>query len=162
MFCVSLIFIYTSYTANIVALLQSTSDRIRTLSDLSKSNIELGVQDTPYSHALFPLENDPIRRKIFLEKIEPPNQPKHYYNASYGVSRMRNEFFGFHMEYGICYKYIKNTFLEHEKCGLQQIIFLRTIDPRYGIPKNSPYKEIFKVKLVIIPKKLLLVCEFCW
>lgn len=151
-FCVSLIFIYTSYTANIVALLQSTSDSIRTLADLSKSNIELGVQDTPYSRVLFPLENDPIRRKIFLEKIEPPNQPKRYYNASYGVERIRNEFFGFHMEYGICYKHIKSTFLEHEKCGLKQISFLRTIDPRYGIPKNSPYKEIFKVKLVTISK----------
>ena len=37
------------------------------------------------------------------------------------------------------------TFLEHEKCGLQEIQFLQVIDPFYAIQKNSTYKELFKI-----------------
>lgn len=47
------LFLYTSYSANIVALLQSTSDQIRTLSDLLNSKLELGVEDTPYNRYFF-------------------------------------------------------------------------------------------------------------
>lgn len=50
---ITLLFLYTSYTANIVALLQSTTNSIRTLEDLLKSQLEFGVDDTPYNHYYF-------------------------------------------------------------------------------------------------------------
>lgn len=145
-FCLALLFIYTSFTANIVALLQSTTKSIRTLTDLLNSNIELGVADTPYARYLFPNEDEPVRRKIYEQKIAPPNEPPHFMNVSHGVDRVRKGLFGFHSEKGPLYREIKNTFYEHEKCGLVEITHLRVIDPWYGIPKHSPYKEIFKVK----------------
>lgn len=146
MFSLALIFIYTSYAANIVALLQSTSKSIRTLSDLLHSDIELGVEDTPYSRHLFPLESEPVRRKIYETKVAPPNEQPHFMNATVGIQRMREGFFGFHIELLSGYRHIKDTFYEHEKCGLIEVNFLRFIDPWYGIPKHSPYKEIFKAK----------------
>lgn len=127
-------------------MLQSTSKSIRTLTDLLNSNIELGVQDTPYSRHFFANEFEPVRRKIYERKIIPANEPPHYMNMSYGVSRVRDGLFGFHFEKGIGYKYIKDTFYEHEKCGLIEISYLRVIDPWYVIPKHSPYKEIIKVR----------------
>lgn len=48
-----LMFLYTSYSANIVALLQSTTDSIRTLEDLLKSRISLGAEDIVYTHYFF-------------------------------------------------------------------------------------------------------------
>lgn len=48
-----LMFLYTSYSANIVALLQSTTDSIRTLEDLLNSRITLGVEDIVYAHYYF-------------------------------------------------------------------------------------------------------------
>lgn len=48
-----LMFMYTSYSANIVALLQSTTDSIKTLDDLLKSRISLGVEDIVYAHYYF-------------------------------------------------------------------------------------------------------------
>ena len=45
----SAVFIFTSYTASIVALLQSTSKIIQTLSDLLNSNMDLGVEDTNHT-----------------------------------------------------------------------------------------------------------------
>lgn len=50
---ITLMFLYTSYSANIVALLQSTADNIRTLDDLQNSRIKLGVEDIVYSYHYF-------------------------------------------------------------------------------------------------------------
>lgn len=48
-----LMFLYTSYAANIVALLQSPSTKIKTLKDLYDSRLKLGVDDTVYNHYFF-------------------------------------------------------------------------------------------------------------
>lgn len=141
----TLIFIYTSYTANIVALLQTTSKSFRTLRDLLDSNFEFGVEDTPYSRFFFANEVEPVRKKMYEKRIAPPNEPPHFMNVSHGVSRLRQGLFAFHIEKGIGYKHIKDTFFENEKCGLVEIPFLRVVDPWYGVPKHSPFKEIFKV-----------------
>lgn len=52
---VSLMFLYTSYSANILALLQSSSTSIQTLSDLLKSRLQVGVDDTIFNHFYFPV-----------------------------------------------------------------------------------------------------------
>lgn len=52
---ISLMFLYTSYSANIVALLQSSSNSINTLSDLLKSRLEVGVDDTVFNRFYFPV-----------------------------------------------------------------------------------------------------------
>lgn len=56
---VALMFLYTSYSANIVALLQSTTDNIRTVDDLQNSRIKLGVEDIVYAYHYFN-----VRKKI--------------------------------------------------------------------------------------------------
>ena len=50
---VSLTFLYTSYSANIVALLQSSSSQIRTLEDLLRSRMKFGVHDTVFNKYYF-------------------------------------------------------------------------------------------------------------
>lgn len=50
---VATFFLYTSFSANIVALLQSPSEAIHSLSDLSQSPLEIGVQDTVYNKIYF-------------------------------------------------------------------------------------------------------------
>lgn len=52
---VSFMFLYTSYAANIVALLQSSSNNIQTLEDLLKSRLQVGVDDTVFNHFYFPV-----------------------------------------------------------------------------------------------------------
>lgn len=60
---VSLMFIYVSYSANIVALLQTSSNSIRTLEDLLKSRIPIGVDDTIFNHFFFTVSNTQIREQ---------------------------------------------------------------------------------------------------
>jgi len=45
--------LYAAYTANIVSLLQSTADSIKTLPDLLNSPLNLGVQDIVYNRHYF-------------------------------------------------------------------------------------------------------------
>lgn len=49
--------LYASYTANIVALMQSTTDSIKTVSDLLYSSLTLGVHDTIYNRHFFKVGN---------------------------------------------------------------------------------------------------------
>lgn len=49
----AMMFMYASYSANIVALLQSPSSKIRTLQDLYNSRLKFGVDDTVFNHFYF-------------------------------------------------------------------------------------------------------------
>jgi len=49
--------LYAAYTANIVALLQSTTDSIKTLSDLLYSPLTLGAQDLDYNRYYLKVNN---------------------------------------------------------------------------------------------------------
>lgn len=50
---IAFMFLYASYSANIVALLQSPSNKIKTLSDLLNSRLKFGVDDTVFNHFYF-------------------------------------------------------------------------------------------------------------
>ncbi|XP_025073844.1 uncharacterized protein LOC105426276 [Pogonomyrmex barbatus] len=136
--------LYASYTANIVALLQSTTDSIRTLSDLLYSPLKLGVQDVQYNRHYFKALQDPIRKAILEEKIEPKGQKSNWLSLEEGVRRIRNESFGFHGAASPIYQVIQRTFQEEEKCGLSEIDYINAIYPLLVIQKQSPYLEIIK------------------
>lgn len=59
---VGLMFLYTSYSANIVALLQSSSNSIKTLNDLLHSRLSVGVDDTVFNHFYFPVSDMSIKQ----------------------------------------------------------------------------------------------------
>lgn len=147
-FYVVLLFIYISYTANIVALLQSTTKSIQTVSDLQNPEIGIGVEDTKYNRYYFQIATEPSRRKLFETKIEPPNGPNAYMNVSHGISLMRQGMFAFHINSDVAYDEIKRTFYEHEKCGLIQVKCFSVGDAYWTIQKHSQYKEMLKVKWV--------------
>ncbi|KAJ8955116.1 hypothetical protein NQ318_009009 [Aromia moschata] len=129
MLYVSLMFLYTSYSANIVALLQSSSDSIQTLEDLLKSRLQIGVDDTVFNRFYFPNSADPIRRQIYLQKVAPKGKKDHFMPIEEGIRKMRKGLFAFHMATGPGYKIVSDTFQEEEKCGLKEIQFLQVIDP---------------------------------
>lgn len=117
----ALMFMYASYSANIVALLQSPSNKIKTLDDLYSSRIKLGVDDTVFNHYYFSHAEESTRRKIYSEKIRNKDGTENFFNLSKGVSLVRDGLFAFHMEVGVGYKILLEQFQEDEKCGLQEI-----------------------------------------
>lgn len=73
-----------------MALLQSTTKSIRSIGDLQKPSIEIGVDDTPYNRHYFKIENEPIRKKFYKSKVIPPDAPETFMNMTYGISRVRD------------------------------------------------------------------------
>lgn len=144
----ALMFLYASYSANIVALLQSPSSKIQTLDDLYNSRIMLGVDDTIFNHYYFSHAEQGVRAKIYLDRIKNKNGTENFFNITDGILMVRDNLFAFHMEVGVGYKILLETFQEDEKCGLQEIQYLQVIDPFYAIQKNSSYKELFKIGLL--------------
>ncbi|GJQ71805.1 hypothetical protein Trydic_g11491 [Trypoxylus dichotomus] len=138
-------FLYTSYSAKIVALLQSTSESIKTVDDLLSSRIKLGVEDKPYSYYYFKVQTEKTRRAIYIEKIAPIGQRASFMDIEEGVKRMRDEFFAFHAECTSVYKIVGDTFQENEKCGLREIQYWQIIEPWMAVKRNSSYKELAKV-----------------
>lgn len=143
---IALLFMYTSYTANIVALLQSTTKSIRTIADLQNPAIGIGVHDTPYNRYYFANENEPTRKLLYESKILSSDGPDAFMNLTYGISRMRDGMFAFHTETSPGYNEVAKTFLENEKCGIVEIKFFSFADTWCVIQKHSPYKEILKIR----------------
>lgn len=52
-----LMFLYVSYSANIVALLQSPSNQIKTLQDLYESKLDVSMEDNVYNRYYFPVSS---------------------------------------------------------------------------------------------------------
>ncbi|XP_031619955.1 ionotropic receptor 75a-like [Contarinia nasturtii] len=143
-----LMFLYTSYSANIVALLQSPSTKIKTLKDLYESRLDIGVDDTVFNRYYFSHAEESMRKKIYTEKVLKKNGQDNFMSLEEGVQRVRQGLFAFHMELSLGYKVMSETFFEDEKCGLIEIAYLQVTDPWYAIKKNSSYKELFKIGLM--------------
>lgn len=152
-FFTALMFLFTSFTANIVALLQSTANVFETISDLQNPTIELGVHDTPFNRISFAAQTEPIRKQLYETRILSADA---FMNLTHGISRMRQGMFAFHVATELGYDEVERTFLENEKCALVEINYLGDVDTWTVIQKHSPYKEILKVRYVffLLKRKL--------
>nr|QJX74376.1 ionotropic receptor 3 [Ceracris kiangsu] len=142
---VMVMFLYTSYSASIVVLLQSTTTSIQTLADLLYSPLGLGVHDIVYNRHFFPAADDPVRRALYRQKVAPPGGEPRFMTLEEGVRRMRTEPFAFHSELSPTWQLVQETFREEDKCGLQAIPFLQLMHPYIAVQKNTCYKEMFKI-----------------
>ncbi|XP_063224742.1 uncharacterized protein LOC134532250 [Bacillus rossius redtenbacheri] len=148
---VAVIFLYTSYSAYIVALLQSTTNSIRTLGDLLHSRLDLAVENIVYNRYYFEAEKEPVRRELYRRKIAPPGQPPRFIDLEEGIRRMRRGFFAFHFETGKGFKLVQETFTEEEKCGLSVISYIQVVDAYMALQRGTPYREV----IVLAYRKLM-------
>lgn len=160
------LFLFTSFSANIVVLLQSPSQSIKTLSDLTQSPLEIGVQDTVYNKIYFNVSNgdafyilllfiyslvicfvkettDPVTRQLYLRKIAPKGE-KVYMRPIIGIHRMRTELFAYQVEKAAGYQIISDTFSESEKCSLKELEPFQLPKISVATRKDFPYKELFR------------------
>ncbi|KAJ8675670.1 hypothetical protein QAD02_011456 [Eretmocerus hayati] len=146
MLLISGITLYASFSANIVALLQSATNSIQNLEDLLYSPIECGAHSIDSNLIDFKLESDPLRRAIIDRKIESiKNNKSNWLSAEDGLSRVRQGFFAFFMETSLAYKIIQDKYEEDEKC-FNEIYFMDHANPTFAVVKQSPYLEIIRVK----------------
>lgn len=130
-----------------MALLQSPSTKIRTLSDLLHSRLKFGVDDTVFNRYYFAHQTEATRKLIYEQKVLRKDGSMALMPLEEGVEHLRDGLFAFHMELGVGYKIVSETFFEHEKCDLKELQFYELIDPWYAIQKNSSLKELVKIGL---------------
>ncbi|EDV40989.2 uncharacterized protein Dana_GF10798 [Drosophila ananassae] len=140
---VAALFLFTSFSANIVALLQSPSDAIRSLADLGQSPLEIGVQDTQYNKIYFTESTDPVTKSLYNKKIASKGDNV-YMRPLLGMERMRTSLFAYQVELQAGYQIVSDTFSEPEKCGLMELEPFQL--PMLALPtrKNFPYKELIR------------------
>ncbi|XP_041969302.1 uncharacterized protein LOC121726134 [Aricia agestis] len=140
-----LTFLYTSFCANIVALLQSSSVQIKTLQDLLDSKLKFGVEKAVWVKRYFMMETEPVRKALYEKKIAPRGNIQNFVSLEQGVMELKKGQFVFHMILGTGYRAIGKYLEEHEKCNLYEIPYLRLVDPYVAVRKGSPYFEMYKI-----------------
>lgn len=136
--------IFISYSANIVAILQSPSHSIQTLEDLLRSPLKVAVQETGYNRYSFMVENVSAFQKIYKKKVEPLGKDGWILDEYIGVEKIRTELFAFVVETTSAYKAIARTYTEDEKCSLSEINLLKLPMTTITVERNSGYKELFR------------------
>uniref|UniRef100_A0A2A4JEM6 Uncharacterized protein n=1 Tax=Heliothis virescens TaxID=7102 RepID=A0A2A4JEM6_HELVI len=140
------LFVFTAYSAKIVAILQTPSDALRTIDDLTRSPITIGVQETTYKKVYFLESPDESTQQLYRRKILPQGE-RAYHSVVDGIARVRTGLFAFQVESSSGYDIIKQTFTEREKCSLKEIEAFKL--PLVAVPmrKNSGYRELFATRL---------------
>lgn len=92
------------------------------------------------------MEKEPYRRALIDQKIAPKNGRQNFYSLTDGVKLIREGNFVFYGLDTTVYPVVKDTFEEDEKCGLRQIDFMAQGHPIFPIAKQSPHKELLRVK----------------
>ncbi|XP_045768860.1 glutamate receptor ionotropic, kainate glr-3-like [Maniola jurtina] len=148
MFCTLLasLFAFTSYSAKIVAILQAPSDALQTIADLTRSPMDLGVQETTYKRVYFAESNDPATQALYRRKLLPLGE-RAYLSVVDGIARVRTGLFAFQVEESSAYDIISKTYTEREKCGLKEIKAFTL--PMVAVPvrKHSGYRDLLGARL---------------
>lgn len=90
----------------------------------------------------------PLFKRIAEEKLMKPYRGRqdHFMTGAEAVALVRKGMFALNMEESRAYKIMEDTYFEHEKCGLVNIEYLKFTAPFICIQRESPYKEIMRVK----------------
>lgn len=125
-----LMFLYTSYSANIVALLQSPSTRIKTLKDLYESRLEIGVDDTVFNRYYF---------TVNFQSNELEHRFAHCAQFSFEPSSMRSNRSGRRSTWRRCWRKMAKTISCHSK--MEWNVFERYMCrcDRYKWPLKLPF-----------------------
>lgn len=117
--------LFTSYSANIVGLLESPSDLIKTVDDLIESPLMLSIQETTYNRDFYLESNNSEIRHVYETKVVPQGVTGWINDPFEGVERLRTELLAFQVETKVAYKAIAKTFTESEKCSLSELQFIQ-------------------------------------
>lgn len=158
-------YIYTGFSAAILVLLQSTSESITDLAGLYDSKMEMGVENMHFNVYYFTVSkyislimccisktfvqtpnehtNETFRRLILENRIVPKNN---WFSTKDGLEKVRQGYFAFHVQTGVAFSLIRDTFTENDKCRIRTTpTIFKNSDISLATPKNSVYTEMFLV-----------------
>lgn len=135
--------LFTSYSATIVAILQSPSRFITTMDDLIASPLKVGVHDAGYSRFYVLHGNDSIINRVYEKKIKAFGEAAWIYDSFAGIEKLKTELFAFQVDSASAYKAISRTFTEYEKCSLSELQLIKLPMTTMPVERHSGYRELF-------------------
>ncbi|XP_034250906.1 uncharacterized protein LOC117651203 [Thrips palmi] len=144
-----LLLLYTCYSASIVVLMQSTSTKITHYKDLLDTQMKFGLVNTPYIVFYVSKETEPVRRKLYTDKVLENGRAKHLYNVTEAVRKVQHEYFALNGFKNLIYGAISRTWTEDEKCGLVTLgrDFVSVKDPQIALAKHTHNAEAIRIML---------------
>ncbi|XP_044733247.1 ionotropic receptor 75a-like [Chrysoperla carnea] len=140
------VFLFTSYSANIVALLQTPSNSIKTLNDLINSPIVVGVHNITYNHVFLKESKSPLTKRLYEKKIL-PRGVKGFIEPDEGLKLVQQGMYAFQVDSGFAYEYMSAKYREQEKCGLDEIEAYQLPLQSVPVRKHFPYRDLFTQRL---------------
>lgn len=135
--------LFTSYSASIVALLQSPSNFITSIDDLIASPLKVGIHQSGYARFTMRANFSGVR-EVYAKKVQPQGEAGWIYDPFVGVERVRTELFAFQVDSPSAYKAISRTFTEAEKCSLSELQMIILPRTTILVERNSGYKELIR------------------
>ncbi|XP_062557222.1 uncharacterized protein LOC134222094 [Armigeres subalbatus] len=140
-------FIFTAYSATIVALLQSPSKAITSVDDLTASPLKVGAMDVVYVWVYFNESKDPQVQRLFRKKIKPFGK-KALIEAEVGMKRVKDELYAFQTEVNAAYHLIKETFTPQDTCKIHELEAIKVAPFSIPVKKGSKYRNLFRQRLI--------------
>nr|WGC55098.1 ionotropic receptor 6 [Psyttalia incisi] len=136
--------LYQFYSASIVSSLMTPPPRwIKSIKDLSESDVEVGAREHPYFHNFFEKMTDPDCIELYNRKMKSATKnPNNFLQVDRGFKKVQDGGYAFITESAVTYQILHDTFTEDEICALQEV---RVGKPRWLAPilsKNSPFKKM--------------------
>lgn len=138
--------LFTSYSASIVALLQSPSNFITSIDDLIASPLKVGMHQAGYARFIVRANYSGVS-EVYNKKVLPQGEKGWIYDPFEGVERVRTELFAFQVDSPSAYKAISKTFTESEKCSLSELQMIILPRTTILVERNSGYKELIRQNL---------------
>lgn len=136
--------LFTSYSANIVALLQSPATLIKSIDDLIDSPLNVYIHDSNFARLTLLDNNNTMAKKLYEAKIRDLGDEAWIYDPFIGIERMRTELIAFQVDSPTVYKAISQTFTEAEKCTLSELQIFNLPMTTMPVERNSGYKELIR------------------
>lgn len=138
--------IFTSYSASIVALLQSPSTFIKSLDDLIASPLRVGMHEAGYARFIVRANFSGVS-ELYAKKVQPQGNAGWIYDPFVGIERVRTELFAFQVDSPSAYKAISKTFTEPEKCSLSELQMIVLPRSTILVERNSGFKELITQRI---------------
>lgn len=135
--------LFTSYSASIVALLQSPSNFITSIDDLIASPLKVAIHQSGYARYIMRANYTGVS-ELYAKKVQPQGESGWIYDPFIGVERVRTELFAFQVDSPSAYKAISRTFTESEKCSLSELQMIILPRTTILVERNSGYKELIR------------------
>nr|XP_019531056.2 uncharacterized protein LOC109402795 [Aedes albopictus] len=139
-------FIFTAYSATIIALLQSPSRAITSIDDLTASPLKVGAMETVYIWVYFTEAKDVQVQKLFRKKIKPFGKES-LIEPDVGMQRVRDELYAFQVESNAAYQLIKRTFTPQDTCKIHELEAVKVAPFSIPVRKGSKYRELIRQRL---------------